>query len=162
MQQSCRREEDSVHFAVPSHLRTADTGRRNTGHPASYSCLLTFAGVSFAIATLLQVAEERHYPLLTGFFSNLLLFWLAQTSKGLWEFGSSREFASYTLLAQPMQPSNSHNNYSFPRNLFCQALSHLKALLGPLRTFIALLRHSSMVLHKCLPNVWLLTNHGCL
>ena len=79
-----------------TRLHAANMCRRKKRHPALYSCLLTFAGVSSAIATLLQVAEEIHYPLLKEFFSNLLLFWLAQTLRGLWEFGSSREFASYT------------------------------------------------------------------
>lgn len=145
-----------------THLHTANMGRRNKWHPALYCCLLTFTGVSSAVATLLQVAEEKHYPLLKEFFSNLLLFWLAQTSRRLWEFGSSREFASYTLLAQPIQPSKSCNNSSFPHNLFSQTFSHIKALLGSLRMFITLLRHSSVVLPKCLPNVWLLKKHGCL
>lgn len=111
---------------------------------------------------LLQVAEEIHYPSLKEFFSNLLLFWLAPTARGLWEFGSSREFASCTSLAEPIQPSKSHNNPSFPHNLFSQTFSHLKALLGPLQMFITLLRHPAMVLPECLPNVWLLKKHGCL
>lgn len=65
-----------------TNLHTADTDWTNKCHSASHNCLLTFAGVS--PATLLQVAEI-HYPLLKEFFSNLHLFWLAQTSAlGTW------------------------------------------------------------------------------
>lgn len=104
-------------LGVSTCLHTDDMGRRRNRHSALYSYLLTFA-VSSAISTLLQVTEEIHYPLLKKFFSNLLLFWLAQTLIGLWEFGSLREFASCALLAQPIQPSKPCNNSSFPHNVF--------------------------------------------
>lgn len=70
-------------------LCTADKGRRKKQHPALYSCLLPFAGVSSAVATLLRVDKGIRYPLRKEFFNNPLLFWLAQTSRGLREFGSS-------------------------------------------------------------------------
>jgi len=57
-----------------AHLHAANMGRRKKQHPALYSCLLASAGVSSAIAMLLQVAGEMHYPLLKEFFNNLLLF----------------------------------------------------------------------------------------
>lgn len=156
-----RREE--IHaLGSSTPLHTASLGQRRKGHPALYSCLLIFTGVSSAICTFMQGAEEIHYPLLKGFSRKLLLFWMAQTSEGFWESGSSRGFAFYTLLAQPVQPSQSHNNPSSPDNLFSQTFSHLKALLGSLQMFMTLLCHSSVMLPECLPNIWLLRKHGCL
>lgn len=64
MQQSCRREDESMHLAVQTCLHAANVGWRKKQHPALYYCLLIFAEVSSAIARSLQVAEETHYPLL--------------------------------------------------------------------------------------------------
>lgn len=77
---------------------------------------------------------------------------------GIWTL---RAFAYDALLAQAVQPSQSCSSPSFARHPLSQRdFSHLKTLVGPLRAFIALLRHSSVV-PKCLPNVWLLTKPGC-
>lgn len=146
-------ERKSMHLEAP--LVSTQPAWDGEGS-ALYSCLLIVTGVSSAISTFKQEAEEMHYPLQKGFSSKLLLFWMAQTSVGFWES------AFYTLLAQPVQLSKSRNKPSSPDNLFSQTFSHPEALLGSLQMFMTLLCHCSVMLPKCLPNVWLLKKHGCL